>query len=143
MVWDAPAVARARGGELISTAPLRYVGKPCEGPLLEHRDGFVTAEYAGAGFLLVARGALTRMIAANANLHYVADHASADIPAEHLYALFDTGIDRQSGHYLSEDYCFCARWRALGGKIWLDTQSALSHSGSFEFCGAPAVRFGG
>jgi hypothetical protein len=54
--------------------------------------------------------------------------------------LFDTTIDPETRHYLSEDYTFCARWRALGGKIWLDTKSILSHSGTYEFVGDPSAR---
>lgn len=36
------------------------------------------------------------------------------------YALFECMIDPETCEYLSGDYAFCARWRALGGKIWLD-----------------------
>jgi hypothetical protein len=50
-------------------------------------------------------------------------------------------IDKESGAYLSEDYTFCKRWRALGGKIWLDTESTLSHIGPFDFNGDAKVRF--
>jgi hypothetical protein len=136
--WDNAAVARARAGELITTAPLRYVGKPADPP--ERRGPFVTASYAGSGFMLIKRGAITRLIEAHPELHCEAAHATLDAPSEHLYALFDTTIDPETRHYLSEDYTFCARWRALGGKIWLDTGSALSHTGTHEFIGDPGVR---
>jgi hypothetical protein len=138
MDWDNDAVARARAGELISTAPLRYVGKPADSP--ERRGAFVTASYAGSGFMLIRRGAITRLAEAHPELHCAAAHATLDAPAEHLFALFDTTIDPETRHYLSEDYTFCARWRALGGKIWLDTKSILSHSGTYEFVGDPSAR---
>jgi hypothetical protein len=50
-------------------------------------------------------------------------------------------IHPETGEYLSEDYAFCHRWRAIGGRIWLDTQCRLTHVGSFEFHGNPAARF--
>jgi hypothetical protein len=140
--WDDAAVARARAGELITTAPLRYVGKPCTNGSQERRGDFVSADYAGTGFMLISRRAITSLIAAHPNLHYTAAHVPLDVDPTLLYALFDTEIDQKSRHYLSEDYSFCARWRALGGKIWLDTQSPLIHAGSHEFVGAPATRFG-
>jgi len=33
-------------------------------------------------------------------------------------------------------------WRALGGKIWLDVEGALVHTGPYDFVGQPALRFG-
>lgn len=35
--------------------------------------------------------------------------------------------------YLSEDYAFCHKWRAIGGKIWLDTVGRLSPTGVHTF----------
>jgi hypothetical protein len=139
--WDDAAVSRARAGELISTAALRYVGAPCTGDAAERNGDFVSATYAGTGFMLIARRALARLVDAHPELHYSAAHVPAGAPPEYLYALFDTCIDPATGHYLSEDYTFCARWRALGGKIWLDTSSALTHTGSHAYVGDPATRF--
>jgi hypothetical protein len=139
--WDDAAVARARAGELITTAPLRYVGAPCTNGAQARRGDFVAADYAGTGFMLISRRAITRMIEAYPDLHFSTAHVPLDVDPSLLYALFDTAIDPVSHHYLSEDYTFCARWRAMGGQIWLDTQSALIHAGSHEFVGAPAVRF--
>ena len=139
MFWDAAAVARARGGELISTAPLRYVGEAAEPG--RDCDGFVTALFAGTGFMLIARRAITRLAAAHPELRYGGAHVPLSAPVEHLYALFDTSIDPVTRAYLSEDYTFCARWRALGGDIWLDTTSQLTHTGSHDYSGDPSVRF--
>ena len=47
----------------------------------------------------------------------------------------------ETGEYLSEDYAFCHRWRAIGGRIWLDTESRLTHIGSYEYHGDTAARF--
>ena len=42
------------------------------------------------------------------------------------HALFECMIDPETKEYLSEDFGFCRRWRALGGKIWLDVEGAPS-----------------
>jgi hypothetical protein len=74
--------------------------------------------------------------------HYTASHnASLANPSRNLFALFDCLIDCETGHYLSEDYAFCSRWRALGGTIWLDTRSKLTHVGPHDFVGDPRARF--
>ena len=50
------------------------------------------------------------------------------------YALFNCLVD-EDGCYLSEDYSFCRRWTDIGGEIWIDLQSRLTHVGSFQFDG--------
>jgi hypothetical protein len=139
--------------ELARTAPpgtkleslgLSYVGHPCTGDELEAREGFMTGMYAGTGFMMIKRCALERMIAAYPETKY---RESLTIPkpsqpSPHLYSLFDCSIEPETGRYLSEDFTFCQRWRKLGQKLWLDTQSALVHVGSDEFKGSPLVKLG-
>jgi hypothetical protein len=131
----------AINGEALETAPLRYVGTPCQGEEAENRDGFVAASYAGTGFMLIRREVFARMMAANPHLHYSAAHvAAAPSLSPNQYALFDCMIEPETGVYLSEDYTFCRRWRDLGGRIWLDAQGGLIHVGQYEFSGDPARR---
>jgi hypothetical protein len=140
--WDAAALARAGDGEAADTAALRYVGAPCTGAALERREGFVTGDYAGTGFMLIRRAVLERMIAAYPETRYTAAHtAAAPSRSANQYALFDCMIDPDTGEYLSEDYTFCRRWRDIGGRLWLDTRGALIHVGAHEFAGQPGERF--
>jgi hypothetical protein len=93
--------------------------------------------------MMVTRGAIMRMITAYPQTCYRAIHAwpLPTGPERERHALFDTMILPESGEYLSEDYAFCHRWRAIGGRIWLDTKSRLTHIGSFEYHGNPVARF--
>jgi hypothetical protein len=139
--YDQPVVDRVRAGESLETAQLRYVGAPCEGADKMERDGFVTADFAGTGFMLIKREALVQMMAGYPETRFTASHNRATLnPSPNQYALFDCIIEKESGHYLSEDYTFCKRWRAIGGKVWLDTQSRLMHIGPHEFVGDAAIR---
>lgn len=135
-------VRNAAPGAQLESLGLTYVGQACPVESIEARAGFMTAVYAGTGFMLIKRGVFTRMIEAYPETHYRAAHVHPKPanPSMNLYNLFDCGIDRDSGDYLSEDFWFCKRWRALGGKIWLDTQSALVHVGAHEWHGAPLVK---
>ncbi len=143
LAWDAAALERARRGEGVDTAPIRFVGTPCEGDARVERDGFVTATYAGTGFMLIRREALLRLIEAYPETRYTAAHATAEAAqSPHQYALFDCVVDKASGHYLSEDYTFCQRWRAIGGTVWLDPRGVLTHVGSHDFVGCAAGRVG-
>ena len=140
--WSPEAIGRVRQGEGLETAALRYVGLPCQDGEREEQDGFVTGEYAGTGFMLIRRHAIARMMQAHPELQFEAAHDRAtQDPSPHQFALFDCMIEPETRHYLSEDYTFCRRWRALGGKIWLDTQGALVHSGGHDFVGNPRLRY--
>jgi hypothetical protein len=134
---------RAIGGEPLAAAGLSYVGQICEGDQLRHAGGFATAKYAGTGFQLIRRQVFERMIAAHPELKFRAVHTlTNETPnSDNLYALFECAIDRETGAYLSEDYAFCARWRALGGEIWLDLQSRLTHCGMSYYDGDCTRRY--
>jgi hypothetical protein len=140
--WSVDAIVRIRGGESLETAPLRYVGLPCEEVERQAQDGFVTGEYAGTGFMMIKRATLSRMMEAYPDLRFAAAHDRAtQNPSPYQFALFDCMIEPETRHYLSEDYTFCRRWRQIGGLIWLDTQGALVHTGGHDFAGNPALRF--
>jgi hypothetical protein len=139
--YDQAVMYRVAGGEPLETAQIRYVGAPHSPKEREERDGFITAEYAGTGFMLIKREALERMQAAYPETRYTAAHNTGKPnPSINQYALFDCMIDPETGEYLSEDYTFCKRWRAIGGDVWLDTQSRLSHIGPKEFLGDASLR---
>lgn len=143
--WREGAAREALYGETPALAQLDYVGTLCEGAHLERRDGFATAIYAGTGFLLIRRNVIEQLAAAHPELRYRAIHVypRPETPSANQIALFDCMIDPETGIYLSEDYAFCRRWLATGGRIWLDTQCRLTHIGAHGFAGDPSLRLAG
>lgn len=114
--------------------PIEYAyNKLPEDPPIDE-NGLVKVKHAGTGFMMIKRDVIRRMFEHYPELKYKND-LNIDMKYEpHLYALFDTGIDEDKT-YLSEDYMFCNRWRAMGGDIWVDTKIRLSHSGYHSFQG--------
>ena len=106
------------------------------------RDGFARVRYAGTGFLMLRRAALLKLCAAHPELRYRGVQATDDRSRDNPYrvALFDCMIDPVSGAYLSEDFAFCRRWTELGGEIWLDVHSQLTHLGAYAFAGDLGVQ---
>jgi hypothetical protein len=138
--WDAPP--RIRDREAAETATLQYVGKLCEDEDLERRGSFATGRYCGTGFMLMKRRAIERLIEAHPESAYEAAHVYAPTASRlPSYALFECMIDPVTRTYLSEDFAFCQRWRDLGGKIWLDVEGSLTHTGPHHFVGRPELRF--
>ncbi|NHO31209.1 hypothetical protein [Acetobacter fallax] len=150
--WDALTEAQTRRGETPATASLRYVGETEALHEQQHPVGtegaLVKAAYAGTGFMLISRNAVSQMIQAYPETRYsridapVGQDESAPVAETEAYALFDCMIDPETKTYLSEDFAFCRRWRAIGGEVWLDPSLVLTHTGSSTFAGDPSVRVG-
>lgn len=141
--WQQLQQRAGKTPETLDEAGLAYVGDTCKGAEFKTEQGFATGVYAGTGFQLIKRDVFLRMQKAYPETKYKALHAfpRPTHPSDNLYALFDCMIDPETGVYLSEDYAFCRRWRAIGGEIWLDLQSKLTHSGSYSFRGNAAAHF--
>jgi hypothetical protein len=107
------------------------------------KGGFVKVRYAGTGFLMIRRQALERMCAHYPQLRYKRDHSlDAATASDNRFALFECMI-AEDGTYLSEDFAFSKRWTDMGGEIWADLTSRLSHVGPMTFCGDLSSQFVG
>ena len=77
------------------------------------------------------------------NLKYTSDQIinNERFSSENCYAFFDCIIDEKSNRYLSEDYAFCRLWQKIGGKIFADVTSPLTHYGTYPFKGNVWTKF--
>jgi hypothetical protein len=105
------------------------IGKS-EVELVIDKDGFMSVREAPTGFMCIKRQVFDRLIAHYPELKYVPDWPEGTYPEGGVhYRFFDVMVDKESGRYLSEDYGFCRLWEALGGEIFVDANSNLSHLG--------------
>jgi hypothetical protein len=126
-----------------AAAALRYVFEVEDPKAVIEKAGFVKVRYAGTGFLMIRRGALEAMCARYPQLQYKRDHSADDGTAsDRRFALFESMI-ADDGTCLSEDFAFCKRWTDMGGEIWADLKSALSHVGPMTFRGNLSSQFAG
>lgn len=98
-------------------------------------DGFVEVQEIGTGFMLIARRVFERMAGHYAELRYSSPGSAPDGRDHCRYRFFDVDIDAATGAYVSEDFAFCRRWRAIGGKVFADVRSKLTHTGPKTFGG--------
>jgi hypothetical protein len=143
IVWDKVRKGAQDGRIDLESVGLDYVFYPeSEGPIMARND-FVRVRHAGTGFLMIRRPALIQMCEAYPELRYKMAQRTADLLKDgpFSFALFECMIESETGLYLSEDYAFCRRWRDLGGEIWLDIRSALTHHGPHAFKGDFAKQF--
>lgn len=98
-------------------------------------DGFLEVSEAPTGFMCIRRSVIETMMARLPELKYVPD-GPPDAPIRELcYRFFDVMVEPSTHRYLSEDYAFCRRWRDIGGRVFVDTQSKLSHQGIYTWQG--------
>jgi hypothetical protein len=141
--WDKVRRAIQENRPRPDCASLHYVFGLEDPSHIVVRQGFAKARNVGNGFLMVRREAIVKMCAAYPQLQYRKVHARNDARKDspNRFALFETMIDKETGEYLSEDYAFCRRWRDLGGEIWLDLESKLTHVGPMRFVGDLSTQF--
>lgn len=96
--------------------------------LIIQEDGFIELNEAPTGFMCIKREVFLKLMEAYPNLKYVTD--SLDMKDKGLhYRFFDCIVHPESKRYLSEDYAFCKLWNDLGGKVYVDAFSNLTHQG--------------
>jgi hypothetical protein len=94
----------------------------------------------GTGFMLIKREVLEKMKPTTPIYRNDVGDLSGQLKAgDEIYQFFDTYIEhdteKDTVRLLSEDYEFCRRWRALGGKVWAAPWVQLGHFGSYLFEG--------
>ena len=107
------------------------------------KDGFVELTAGPTGFMMIKREAFEKLIKAypdkkTVNKQLVGN--KVEIMDTDWYTFFETGIDPENG-YLGEDICFCKLWTAIGGKIYADAISELTHFGGHPFKGSLSLMF--
>jgi hypothetical protein len=105
-------------------------------------NGLVEVEGLPGGFMMLTRECVARMFGAYRDLRH--DHLwRGSRPHEpwhdHMHQLFGNPIE--GGVEWGEDLAFCRRWRAIGGRVWLDPHILLQHWGMTCFDGHPDEAF--
>ena len=88
-------------------------------------------------FMLIKKEVFYKLQKAYPYLKYTSDQIinGAKFKSDNCYAFFDCIIDEKSNRYLSEDYAFCRLWQKIGGKIYADLMTPLTHYGTYAFKG--------
>ena len=116
----------------VKSYPIRYVVNGLKDPVVE--GAVEEVRHIGTGFMLIKRHVIEEMIKAHPESKFKDSIGIGQQYEPFMYALFETTIDAD-GHYMSEDWYFCDKWRAMGGKIYAHKEILLNHAGFHEFKG--------
>jgi hypothetical protein len=95
----------------------------------DEATGLIRVKSVGTGFMMISRRCLERMAKAYEAKAY---HDVQD-PGEMIPQVF--WFDVIDNEMVGEDFTFCARWRQMGGEIWIDPTVTMSHVGSKAYIG--------
>ncbi|MBR7618108.1 hypothetical protein JKL49_01800 [Phenylobacterium sp. 20VBR1] len=136
--WTKVRQAAADGKRDLMAASVGYVVRfiPTPDSRVEvDDDGFGPVAYIGTGFMLIKRAVVEQVAAAHPELKARLGDTSGG-GTSHATMIFETFIEAETGEHLSEDYAFCRRWRDLGGQVFADFQTRLTHVGHAAYAGS-------
>ena len=107
------------------------------------KDGFVKITAGPTGFMMIKREVFEKLAKEyperkTVNKQLVGN--KVETMEKGWYTFFETAQDPENG-YLGEDIAFCRLWTNIGGKIYADTQTPLTHFGSHAFHGSLNMMF--
>jgi hypothetical protein len=107
------------------------------------KDGFAEIVAGPTGFMMIKREVFEKLAEKyperkTVNKQLVGN--KVETMEKGWYTFFETAQDPENG-YLGEDIAFCRLWTNIGGKIYADTQTPLTHFGSHAFHGSLAMMF--
>ena len=105
------------------------------GNSIKIENNLTEVKHVATGFMMIKRGVIEKMSEAFPHTKYTDDvNYLEEHENKYAYALFDCGVE--GGHYLSEDWLFCNRWKKIGGKVYIDVSINLSHTGIEQYNGS-------
>ena len=135
--WDKARDMAAKSGRPIEECPYYYCMEFPDKNNIESVDGLVEIKKGPAGCMLIKREVFEKMIKAYPNLLIKQKHLVNGIMGgtEEMWNFFDTSFDEKTGDFVGEDYAFCNRWTAIGGKIYANVDAYITHHGDFAYRG--------
>jgi hypothetical protein len=107
--------------------------------VLNIENNITEVRHLATGFMCIRRKVIENLMKAYPSTKYI-DDVSFLKGSENdwAFAIFDTAVEVINGtrHYLSEDWLWCERARAIGYKTFCDVSINLGHNGNCTFAGS-------
>ena len=100
--------------------------------ITDPETGLIECSDVGMAFAMISKNCAQKMAAAYPELIFDGDEKTLEYDLFHPM-IIGTAPKRRR---LSEDFAFCHRWRAIGGKIYLMPDVVLQHAGRAVWTGA-------
>lgn len=116
----------------------RYPFKVEDNNNIKVNNGVIEVTHSPTGFMLIKREVIEKMIE-----HYGEEYEIVQEnvingslqKVNNLYNFFDTMHVPENKHYIGEDFAFCKRWKAIGGKCHAYVMDEITHVGEHQYTG--------
>jgi hypothetical protein len=100
-------------------------------------DGVIEVSHAPTGCMLIKRQVFDKMIKAypNDKIEQATIINGKALIDEYNYNFFDTIHDPETRKYYGEDFGFCKKWTAIGGKCYCYVSDDITHIGEYAYNG--------
>ncbi len=112
-----------------------FVPHPQGEVTVNQATGAVEVMRAGTGFMMIRRTVFEQMREAMPEIVYLDRNKEGETFETAMFFAFEIRETEWGPLQFSEDFNFCERWRALGGRIWMAPDLKLSHWGAYEWKG--------
>ena len=100
-------------------------------------DGVIEVSHAPTGCMLIKKQVFDKMIKAypNDKIEQATIVNGIAVIDEYNYNFFDTIHDPETKKYYGEDFGFCKKWTAIGGKCYCYVSDDITHVGEYAYNG--------
>ena len=100
-------------------------------------DGVIEVSHAPTGCMLIKKQVFDKMIKAypNDKIEQATIVNGMAVIDEYNYNFFDTIHDPETKKYYGEDFGFCKKWTAIGGKCYCYVSDDITHVGEYQYNG--------
>ena len=100
-------------------------------------DGVIEVSHAPTGCMLIKKQVFDKMIKAypNDRIEQATIVNGKALIDEYNYNFFDTIHDPETRKYYGEDFGFCKKWTAIGGKCYCYVSDDITHVGEYAYNG--------
>ena len=100
-------------------------------------DGVIEVSHAPTGCMLIKKQVFDKMIKAypNDKIEQATIVNGLAVIDEYNYNFFDTIHDPETKKYYGEDFGFCKKWTAIGGKCYCYVNDDITHVGEYAYNG--------
>jgi hypothetical protein len=100
-------------------------------------NGLIEVSHAPTGCMLIKKQVFDKMIKAypNDKIEQATIVNGIALIDEYNYNFFDTIHDPETKKYYGEDFGFCKKWTAIGGKCYCYVSDDITHVGEYQYNG--------
>ena len=138
-IWDRVQKGKIKNIEQLKRAghafPIKLENQ--KGKEIPVVDGVIEVSHAPTGCMLIKKQVFDKMIKAypNDKIEQATIVNGKALIDEYNYNFFDTIHDPETKKYYGEDFGFCKKWTAIGGKCYCYVSDDITHVGEYAYNG--------